>query len=110
MKWCVLAVVLGVQSVWAQAPIERRPPPPPTGAQAPKDADNVQDVSDGKSPQGGFPTIKVETRLVNVAVNVVDAIRSQSRGTPAEAGQLSTAISRLSAHKPCCDCRTGRAR
>jgi Ca-activated chloride channel homolog len=56
-----------------EAPIERRPPPPPAGAQAPKDADNVQDVPAGKAPQGGFPTIKVETRLVNVALNVMDA-------------------------------------
>jgi Ca-activated chloride channel homolog len=67
--------------VWAQAPIERRPPPPPVGAQAPKDEDNVQDVpvarpaQNGSSgaPQSGFPTIKVETRLVNVALNVMDA-------------------------------------
>jgi Ca-activated chloride channel family protein len=72
VKWCVLAVALGVQSVWAQAPIERKPPPPPTGAQAPKDEDNVQDVPAGKQPEGGFPTIKVETRLVNVALNVMD--------------------------------------
>ena len=72
MRWCVLAVALAVQGGWAQAPIERRPPPPPTGAQAPKDADNVQDVPASKSPQGGFPTIKVETRLVNVALNVMD--------------------------------------
>jgi Ca-activated chloride channel family protein len=72
VRWFVLAVVLGVQSVWAQAPIERRPPPPAPGAQAPKDADNVQDVPSGKSPEGGFPTIKVETRLVNVALNVMD--------------------------------------
>jgi len=64
--------MLGVQVVWAQAPIERRPPPPPPGAQAPKDDDNVQDVPDGKAPPGGFPTIKVETRLVNVALNVMD--------------------------------------
>jgi Ca-activated chloride channel family protein len=72
--------VLVVQGAWAQAPIERRPPPPPAGAQAPKDEDNVQDVpvvkpqqgSSSGSPQGGFPTIKVETRLVNVALNVVD--------------------------------------
>ena len=45
--------------------------------------DNVQDVpvakpeqsgsSQNGSPQGGFPTIKVETRLVNVPLNVVDA-------------------------------------
>jgi Ca-activated chloride channel family protein len=65
-------VVLVVQGGWAQAPIERRPPPPPTGAQAPKDEDNVQDVPSGKSPQGGFPTIKVETRLVNIPLNVMD--------------------------------------
>jgi Ca-activated chloride channel homolog len=80
VRWCVLAVALAVQGGWAQAPIERRPPPPPAGAQAPKDEDNVQDVPAGKpqqggasgSPQGGFPTIKVETRLVNVALNVMD--------------------------------------
>jgi Ca-activated chloride channel family protein len=76
----VIVALLVVQVVWAQAPIERRPPPPPTGAQAPKDADNVQDAPDGKSPQGGFPTIKVETRLVNVALNVVDATGSPVGG------------------------------
>jgi Ca-activated chloride channel homolog len=63
----------------AQAPVERRPPPPPAGAQAPKDDDTVQDIPLSKpqkgqeNPQGGFPTIKVETRFVNVAVNVEDA-------------------------------------
>jgi Ca-activated chloride channel family protein len=72
-----------MQVVWAQAPIERRPPPPPVGAQAPRATDDVQDVpvskpqpsgsSQSGSPQGGFPTIKVETRLVNVALNVMDA-------------------------------------
>jgi Ca-activated chloride channel family protein len=83
VKWCVLAFALVVEGVWAQAPVERRPPPPPPGAQAPKDEDNVQDVPVAKpqqggssgasgSPQGGFPTIKVETRLVNVALNVMD--------------------------------------
>jgi Ca-activated chloride channel homolog len=61
-----------------QAPIERRPPPPPEGAQAPKDSDNVQAVpiarpSKSESPQAEFPTIKVETKLVNVALNVADA-------------------------------------
>jgi Ca-activated chloride channel homolog len=65
-----------------EAPIERRPPPPPVGVQAPKNADDVQDVpvkkpqqgaSAQETPQGGFPTIKVETRLVNVALNVMDA-------------------------------------
>ncbi|HTC76416.1 MAG TPA: VWA domain-containing protein, partial [Edaphobacter sp.] len=78
MRSLVVAGLLGIQVVWAQAPIERRPPPPPAGAQAPKDEDNVQDVPDGKAPQGGFPTIKVETRLVNVALNVVD-----DKGSPA---------------------------
>jgi Ca-activated chloride channel homolog len=80
VRWCVLAVALVVQGVLAQAPIERKPPPPPPGAQAPKDDDNVVDVPVAKpqqggasgSPQGGFPTIKVETRLVNVALNVMD--------------------------------------
>jgi Ca-activated chloride channel homolog len=47
----------------AQAPVERRPPPAPPGVQAPQDA---------SASQGGVPTIKVETRLVNVALNVVD--------------------------------------
>jgi Ca-activated chloride channel homolog len=44
----------------SQAPIVRRPPPQP-GAQAPQ------------SNEDQVPTIKVETRLVNVALNVVDA-------------------------------------
>jgi Ca-activated chloride channel family protein len=78
VRWFVLAVMFAVQGGRAQAPIVRRPPPPP-GAQAPQD-DNVQDVPVVKpqqggassSPQGGFPTIKVETRLVNVALNVMD--------------------------------------
>lgn len=43
-----LAVVMLAAALLSQAPIERRPPPP------------------------HVPTIKVETRLVNVAVNVVD--------------------------------------
>jgi Ca-activated chloride channel homolog len=80
----VIGVLFGTQWVVAQAPIERKPPPPPPGAQAPRDADDVQDVAPattGKTqqggaaqntPQGGFPTIKVETRLVNVALNVMD--------------------------------------
>jgi Ca-activated chloride channel homolog len=80
----VIGVLFGTQWVMAQAPIERKPPPPPPGAQAPRDADDVQDVAPattGKTqqggaaqntPQGGFPTIKVETRLVNVALNVMD--------------------------------------
>ncbi|HEX3969497.1 MAG TPA: hypothetical protein VHW70_16120, partial [Edaphobacter sp.] len=85
MKWCVLAGMLVVPCGLAQAPVERRPPPPPPGAQAPRDTDDVQDVpatstsktqqggAGQNTPQGGFPTIKVETRLVNVALNVMDA-------------------------------------
>jgi Ca-activated chloride channel family protein len=54
-------MMLGMRGGLGQAPIVRRPPPPPAGAQAPtSDEDQV-------------PTIKVETRLVNVALNVVDA-------------------------------------
>jgi Ca-activated chloride channel family protein len=65
----------------AQAPVERKLPPQ-NGTQAPQTADDAQvpPVSGGQkgsqkddSPKGGFPTIKVETRLVNVALNVVDA-------------------------------------
>ena len=77
----LLGMGLLVRAGVAQAPIERRPPPPPAGAQAPQDADNVQEVPASKpsqsgasgTPQGGFPTIKVETRLVNVALNVMDS-------------------------------------
>lgn len=63
----------GVSPCGAQAPIERKPPPPPVGAQAPQDADAVQSTPAGKAQQSEFPTIKVETRLVNVALNVLDA-------------------------------------
>src|ERR1700722_5335926 len=47
--------------LFSQAPVVRRPPPPPAGPQAPQ------------SNEDQVPTIKVETRLVNVALNVVDA-------------------------------------
>ena len=61
MRWFVIAaLVLGMSGVWAQAPVVRRPPVA-NGPQAPQT--NEADV----------PTIKVETRLVNVALNVVDA-------------------------------------
>lgn len=71
MRWWVLSgLMLGLSGVWGQAPIERRTPTP-TGAQAP------QTGQEPETPTGGFPTIKVETRLVNVALNVVD-----SKGTP----------------------------
>ena len=65
--WFVIAaLVLGMRGVEAQAPIVRKTPEV-KGAQAPQDADDVQTLP------GGVPTIKVETRLVNVALNVVDA-------------------------------------
>lgn len=74
MRLFAIAVLLGMQGALAQeAPIERRPPPPPVGTQAPKNTDDVQDVPITKPKDGSLPTIKVETRLVNVALNVVDA-------------------------------------
>jgi Ca-activated chloride channel family protein len=61
VRLLVIAVLLfGVVGVRAQAPIVRRPPPP-DGPQAPQ------------SNESQVPTIKVQTRLVNVALNVVDA-------------------------------------
>jgi Ca-activated chloride channel family protein len=63
VRWFVIAglMMLGMRGGLGQAPVVRRPPPQPVGAQAPtSDEDQV-------------PTIKVETRLVNVALNVVDA-------------------------------------
>ena len=94
----VLFAVLCLRAGVAQeAPIERRPPPPPVGTQAPRTEDDVQDVPMAKpvpsgvpqngssgSPQGGFPTIKVDTRLVNVALNVVDAKGSPVGGLEKE--------------------------
>jgi Ca-activated chloride channel family protein len=56
------ALFLGLGSGLAQAPVVRRPPPAPKGAQAPA-SDNDEDV----------PTIQVHTRLVNVAMNVEDS-------------------------------------
>ncbi len=89
MKWSGLVLGAGLLFVrgdlLSQAPVVRQPPPV-DGAQAPKDPDDVQtppvvvtqtggktNGSQSGSPAGGFPTIKVETRLVNVALNVVDA-------------------------------------
>jgi Ca-activated chloride channel family protein len=61
VRWFVIALLLlGMGGVLAQAPIVRRPPTT-NGAQAPQ------------SNEAEVPTIKVETRLVNVALNVVDA-------------------------------------
>jgi Ca-activated chloride channel homolog len=79
VKWVVIVTLgFGFARIWAQAPIERKAPPPPVGAQAPRDSDDVQDVpaqktQKGETPAAEFPTIKVETRLVNVALNVMDA-------------------------------------
>lgn len=78
MKWvCMVALGLGLEMGWAQAPIVRRPPSPPTGAQAPQGT-AVPEGGDEQTPgsKGSadkVPTIRVQTRLVNVAVNVVDA-------------------------------------
>jgi Ca-activated chloride channel family protein len=61
VRWFVIAALgLGIGGVWAQAPIVRRPPVA-DGPQAPQ------------TSEADVPTIKVETRLVNVALNVVDA-------------------------------------
>jgi Ca-activated chloride channel homolog len=61
VRWFVIAVmVLGLGGVSAQAPVERKLPSV-KGPQAPQ------------TSEGDVPTIKVETRLVNVALNVVDA-------------------------------------
>ena len=77
--WALVGLVLVPGWGFSQAPIERRPPPPAPDAQAPKDS---------KEPQGGFPTIKVETRLVNVALNVADAKGSPVGGLRREDFQI----------------------
>jgi Ca-activated chloride channel family protein len=59
----VAGVVLGL-GLLLQAPIVRRPPMKPV---QPDEESQQQPVDQGKTP-----TIRVETRLVNVAVNVVD--------------------------------------
>ena len=55
-----------------QAPIVRRPPEM-KGTQAPQGPEATQSQVPLKSDDGQVPTIKVQTRLVNVALNVVDA-------------------------------------
>ncbi|HMH15949.1 MAG TPA: VWA domain-containing protein [Edaphobacter sp.] len=59
-----------------QAPIVRRPPEM-KGTQAPQGPDATQSQVPQKNDDGQVPTIRVQTRLVNVALNVVDA-----KGTP----------------------------
>lgn len=67
MRWFVAAALsLGMGCAWAQAPVVRRPPSSPKGAQAPQGPQAPQ------SDEGQVPTIRVRTRLVNVAVNVED--------------------------------------
>jgi Ca-activated chloride channel homolog len=55
-----------------QAPIVRRPPEI-KGTQAPQGPEATQSQVPLKSDDGQVPTIRVQTRLVNVALNVVDA-------------------------------------
>lgn len=59
--WAVLGTML-----LAQAPIVRRPPIQPVNP----DADQQQPSAPGS--QGQVPTIRVQSRLVNIAVNVMD--------------------------------------
>jgi Ca-activated chloride channel family protein len=81
VRWFLVAtLVMGGRGIWAQAPVVRQPPVV-KGAQAPQSSGENDDAviapaagsNAGSTPTGGFPTIRVETRLVNVAVNVVDA-------------------------------------
>ena len=70
MRWSSLAgLVLAMPGVWAQAPVVRKPPPA-TGVQAPQSEDDVQEPP---AEAGPTQTIHVQTRLVNVALNVEDA-------------------------------------
>lgn len=65
-RFIIAAVVLGMPLL-AQAPVVRRPPPM-NGPQAPASDDHQEQV-----PVAQEGTIHVQSRLVNVAVNVVDA-------------------------------------
>jgi Ca-activated chloride channel homolog len=67
VRWVVIAVlVVGMRGVEAQAPVVRKTPVV-KGVQAPQNDDDAQ------TTQGGVPTIRVDTRLVNVALSVADA-------------------------------------
>lgn len=70
MRWFVIAVLLMGTALMAQAPVVRRPPEM-NGPQAP--ASDDRDVQEAQAPVAKEPTIRVQARLVNVAVNVVDA-------------------------------------
>ena len=65
--WAALVAVSLLRAGWAQAPVVRRPP---SGSTSGAPAGSAQ------APQGlgeeGTPTIQVQSRLVNVAVNVSD--------------------------------------
>jgi Ca-activated chloride channel homolog len=70
VRWVAVGILMvGIGSVWAQAPVVRRPAPP-KGAQAPQSNTNDDQV----------PTLHVQTRLVNVVVNAVDANGSPVSG------------------------------
>lgn len=65
-----LAVGMLGTALWAQAPVVRRPPPI-NGPQAPASDDH--DVPAQQAPVAKEGTIRVQSRLVNVVVNAVDA-------------------------------------
>jgi Ca-activated chloride channel family protein len=64
-------LVLGA-ALLMQAPVVRRPPSV-KGVQAPQGPEATQSDQSTGQQQQQVPTIRVETRLVNVALNVVDA-------------------------------------
>jgi Ca-activated chloride channel family protein len=70
VSWRGLAGLMFVAlSAWGQAPVVRQPPAV-TGVQAPRSDDDVQAPAVDAGPT---QTIHVQTRLVNVALNVMDA-------------------------------------
>lgn len=80
MRWIfACGLLLSMPGIWGQAPVVRQPPPV-RGVQAPRSEDDVQTPVD----VGPTQTIHVQTRLVNVAVNVVDAKGSPVGGLARE--------------------------
>lgn len=65
--WVALAAVIAHGS-FAQVPVVRRPPQAPVSDDRPLPEQTAPEVAPGE-----VPTIRVQTRLVNVAVNVEDA-------------------------------------